>query len=291
MGISEHSCDAALFDRLNIPRVSPAELAGRLGNESADDIPDDIPDETPAGIAGDSWTLLRDTGAEAHLTLRRADKVSLSVDFTAGKTRHRSTESGHGAQSLIRAIGVSAFARKHGHLPRVIDATGGLCQDAWALASAGCELLVIEQHPVVHALVEDALQRASDRCADRDDIADTAARVRLVNANAATVLLSQSASEQNVIYLDPMYPARRKSAASKKGMQFLQLLLGPATQQDDAQLLGAALGSGVPRVVVKRPKGAEPLAGSELFDGQRTVIESPNTRYDIYISHENSDTA
>ena len=208
--------------------------------------------------------------------------------------------------------------KKHGALPCVIDATGGLCQDAWALASAGCRLLVIEQHPVVHALVADGLHRARLYASQHkqppvpqfkepqltepqlvntvndtpeDDIADTAARISLLHANASDYLSSMARHQQHVIYLDPMYPAKRKNAASKKGMQFLQSLLGPATPNNDAQLLGAATECGVPRVVVKRPKGAGLLAGSELFSGQRTVIESPNTRYDIYISHENSDTA
>jgi 16S rRNA (guanine1516-N2)-methyltransferase len=75
-----------------------------------------------------------------------------------------------------------------------------------------------------------------------------------------------------------MYPERRKSARVKKNMQLLQQLLGQ--DQDTEQLLQAALHCARQRVVVKRPKGAEPIPGFK----PTTRVESKKTRYDVYVS-------
>lgn len=229
-------------------------------------------------IAADGdWKLMREDSAIAALALVRPDAVSLTIDFTAGKTRHRTLESGMGAQALSKAVGVRQFVKEAGLYPTIIDATGGLGQDAWALASIGCEMIIFERHPVIHALLADGLARAEQDPQCRP----IAERMTLIHGDALLDLQGSCTSEAHAVYLDPMYPSRRKKAHSKKGMQFLHALLGPPADDDPALLL-KVLASGVSRVAVKRPKGAPLLAGSEQFTGQRTVIESPNTRYDIY---------
>ena len=65
----------------------------------------------------------------------------------------------------------------------------------------------------------------------------------------------------DVIYLDPMFPARRKSAAVKKKLQLLQQLERPATDEEAGELLRAALATGPRKVVVKRPAKGLDLAG------------------------------
>ncbi len=222
------------------------------------------------------WTLSR-TSEDQRLTLTRPDGVALCMDFTSGKTRHRTTESGMGVQGLSKALGTKNYLKHNGRYPAIVDATGGLGQDAWGLASLGCEVSIYERHPVVHALLSDALQRA---CSD-EQAASIANRVsvKLVDATEA---LQPHSTEAYAIYLDPMYPSRRKKASSKKGMQFLHELLGPPPAIDSPDLLEAALTSGAARVAVKRPAGAPLLAGSDSFSGQRTEISTPNTRYDIY---------
>ena len=221
----------------------------------------------------DDWILKVING---NLAILRPDGVSQTVDFTKGKSRHRSHEAAAGAPQLKKSLGVSAFKKRYARLPTVIDATGGWGQDTWAIASLGCSVTVIEQHPVVYAILACGLElaRLEPGCAD------TAARITLINQDACTVLSDRQA---DVIYLDPMYPHRgRKKADSKKGMQILQTLLGPSDDELSANLLHAATNSIANRVVVKRPKGADALESTQPFEGQRFVIESPNTRYDIY---------
>lgn len=232
-----------------------------------------------------AWVLVeKQTGSPrqvSSLELARPDGVRLSIDFAAGKARHRSHEAGKGIQPLARALGIPAFRRKHGRLPDIVDCTGGLGQDAWALASLGCRVTVIERHPLLHTLLENALARA--RVATESITRDTADRVTLLQADAREQLPQRVA---HAIYLDPMYPERtRKKADSRKGMQFLHALLGPPGTDEGSGLLPIALASDASRIVVKRPKGAEPLAGASHWRGQRTAIESANTRYDVYHLH------
>ena len=80
----------------------------------------------------------------------------------------------------------------------------------------------------------------------------------------------------DVIYIDPMYPDRKKSALVKKDMQILQRLHGK--DENTAELLDSALKFAKKRVVVKRPVQAETLSQKK----PNTCIKSKKTRYDIY---------
>lgn len=228
----------------------------------------------PAAVATqDHWVLRSLNG---HLAIVRPDGVFQYVDFTTGKSRHRSRQAGAGAVHLSRSLGIPTFKKRHGRLPTVIDATGGWGQDAWAIASLGCLVTVIEKHPIVYAILAHGLAKSADTL----ECQKFAERITLINQDACQSLKDMHA---DVIYLDPMYPNRaRKRADSKKGMQILQSLLGPGDEKQSAGLLDAALSSQARRVVVKRPKGADALAPEQHFQGQTFVIESPNTRYDVY---------
>jgi 16S rRNA (guanine1516-N2)-methyltransferase len=79
-----------------------------------------------------------------------------------------------------------------------------------------------------------------------------------------------------VVYLDPMFPGRNKSAAVKKEMQVFHHLVGP--DADASELLAAALGRARQRVVVKRPRLADPVAGPPPDH----VLEGVRNRFDLY---------
>jgi 16S rRNA (guanine1516-N2)-methyltransferase len=198
------------------------------------------------------------------------------VDFCGGKVAHRHHQ-GEGRRSPIaRAVGM-----KPGFTPKVLDATAGLGRDAFVLASLGCEVLLVEQSPVVHALLEDGLHRAREV----KELERIIARMSLVCSNAIHVLEDMDVtSRPDCIYLDPMYPHKGKTALAKKEMRTLQLLLG-ANQRGD-ELLAAARRSTRRRTAVKRPARAGFL-GERKPDFQ---ISSPKTRYDIYLPSRDSQT-
>lgn len=206
-----------------------------------------------------------------HLEIRDLDQdVTIHIDFVAGALAHRRQFGGGKNQPLGRAVGM-----KPGVTPRVLDATAGLAKDAFVLATLGCPVTMLERSPFVAALISDAMQRAAD---DESFIPLLKTGFELVNANAIDYLAElPAANKPDVIYLDPMYPERQKTALVKKNMKILQKLLGQDT--DTEQLLSAARKVAGKRVVVKRPKEA----GFVADEKPAFSIASKNTRYDIYL--------
>lgn len=196
---------------------------------------------------------------------RAGDKGSVWVDFTAGAAQHRRLHGG--GELLAKAVGRSKQ-------PAVWDATGGLGRDSFVLAGLGLNVHIFEQHPAVYCLLADGLARALLH----SDTAETASRLTLHHADAAEYMprLAAEIGRPQVVYLDPMYPERRKSAAVKKEMAFFHELVG--TAQNDATLLDAALATATARVVVKRPRLGDFLCGRQP-DYQYT---GKSTRFDVY---------
>lgn len=193
----------------------------------------------------------------------------VSVDFAGGALGHRRRFGGGRGQPLARAVGL-----KHGATPQVVDVTAGLGRDAFVLAHLGCSVRMVERVPLVAALLEDALARAA---AD-PDLAAVIGRMQLFGADSIRWLADLNTDAYpDVIYLDPMYPQRRKQALVKKEMQLFHILVG--ADQDAPALLARALTRVRKRVVVKRPRGAPPLEGPP----PTFAIHGPNTRYDVYV--------
>jgi len=192
------------------------------------------------------------------------------VDFLEGKADFRRRYGSSRDEGVIRAV-----ASKKNRTPTLLDATGGLGRDAFVLAAHGCRVTLVERQPVLAALLRDGLLRAA-----RDEkIARLAGeRLCLLAGDSREIMRGLPVAERpEVVYLDPMYPHRDKSALVKKEMVILRMLAGPDT--DSAELLAAARACATRRVVVKRPAGAEPLA--EL--PPNLVQKSGAHRFDIYL--------
>jgi len=205
-----------------------------------------------------------------HLELRTPDLAKpIRIDFTEGKNAHRRQFGGGRGQPLAKAVGL-----KKGATPTIIDTTAGYGKDAFVLATLGCHITLIERNPLLAALLEDAIARAR-LDPNTEQIAQ---RMTLIHADASEYLMALTPKQRpSVIYIDPMYPYRQKSALVKKEMQLLHQLIGPDT--DSEQLLDKARQAALKRVVVKRPKSSSSIADQK----PSTQIESKNTRYDIYL--------
>lgn len=192
---------------------------------------------------------------------------SIRADFVGGAAAHRRRFGGGSGQMIAKAVGVQAGVR-----PTVLDATAGLGRDAFVLAQLGCALTLIERQPLIHALLEDGLQRA---LAD-GEVAPIAAQMPLICGDAIEMMRAWPGSPPQVIYLDPMFPQRDKSAQVKKEMRLFRPLAG---DDDDAPaLLAAALALASHRVVVKRPRKAPAITG----ETPGYVLEGKSSRFDIY---------
>ncbi|NBC10965.1 MAG: class I SAM-dependent methyltransferase [Planctomycetes bacterium] len=209
----------------------------------------------PRGADADA--LLVVTPERLEVRVQRGDPTLVRARPTWIDLTSLDTTSGPGRSlqnPLLKAVGIR---KGDPHRPAVIDLTAGFGEDAWLLAAAGCTVTACEQHPVLFALLRDALRRAA---ATHPDLA---ARIRLHHADAVTWLARSDIDHRQtrILYLDPMFPAKRKTA-QRKPMRLARLLLGQdeaAAEAATARLFAAALGAGGRRVVVKRPAKAPPL--------------------------------
>ncbi len=196
---------------------------------------------------------------------------SLCVDFREGSADYRRQHGGGRKQAIARAVGL-----KHNWNPSVLDLTGGLGRDAFVLCGLGCDMTLIERSPAVALLLEDGIARARQDEWIGEMMRD---RFRLEHTEARQYLASLDQDHRpDVIYLDPMYPARRKNAAIKKEMRLIKLLVGEDPDADS--LLVPALQAANKRVVVKRPDYAPFLAERK----PDIEITSKSHRFDVYLT-------
>ena len=213
----------------------------------------------------------------SHLELRQLDEPkvgAVKVDFASDALTFRRLHGGGKKEAIARAIGLKGKDSLH-----VLDATAGLGRDAFVLASLGCVVDMIERSPVVAALLQDGLDRASF---DNELSTWIPKHMRLFHGVAVHLLLNwqdtePSLTRPDVVYLDPMFPHRKKNAAVKKEMRLFQQLLGP--DEDADLLLKPALALAKKRVVVKRPSGAPFLAGKK----PHIEMLGKANRFDVYL--------
>ena len=177
-------------------------------------------------------------------------------------------------EALLKAAGV-----KQGQSLHVLDATAGLGLDAFLFASAGAQVTMIERNVILHAMLADGLTRAAE--SEDDKVRAAVSRMQLLQGDSASVMQLSLASEVQIVYLDPMFPERKKSAKVKKNMFLLQQFLHSDAQAQD--LLAKALSVATKRVVVKRPRHAQFLEGQKPSFSQ----EGKSSRFDVYLCAPN----
>ena len=220
--------------------------------------------EPPTGLG----LILDDTGLQLK-DFDNPKQQGVMVDFLSGASEYRRAHGGAKKEPIAKAIGVKG---NQGRV--VIDATPGLGRDAFVLAGLGCTVYMVERSAVVAALLEDGIRRLALKAPD------LAARFRLLHGNSIKVLKQWPHEAAEAIYLDPMFPHRKKSALVKKEMKVFQTLLGADPDADG--LLAPALALATQRVVVKRPNYADALAAQT----PSMAITSKKHRFDVYLTQQ-----
>lgn len=203
---------------------------------------------------------------EQRLELRDNIDNPLFIDFLDKKMQYRLKQGSQSKEQIAKAVGLKKQIK-----PYVLDTTAGLGRDAYILASLGCEVHLIERSPILFFLLQDGLERA----AQHPNSADTVTRMQLSLGDARSLL--PTTTPPDVIYLDPMYPTRAKSALNKKEMRIVRTLVGE--DEDAGLLLKDALTHAKHRVVVKRPTSGMPLQGPN----PNFAIRGKTNRYDVYV--------
>lgn len=246
-----------LARQLNLPLQTESELENKRGEDA-------------------TWYLCVDSSGLSIQQLSRKAAGPVKVDFVGGKMGFRRQRQ-EATPDLVKAAGI-----KPGIRPLVWDLTAGLGQDAFTLARYGCQVVMFERHPVVHALLEDGLMRANMAAADGDEELEAIIRrMALLSRDSREILAARTLPPEleekaQVIYIDTMFPERSKSAKVKKEMQLFQHLVGANSDADE--LFELALAAEPHRLVVKRPRHAPPLANrkpSLQFKGKAI-------RFDVY---------
>lgn len=186
----------------------------------------------------------------------------------AGRLRQANLE----RELLVRASRLKNFSGR----PVLLDATAGLGEDSMLLAAAGFEVHMYENDPVIGALLEDAHRRALSDPA----VSGIASRMT-VHREDSIEAMHHLDYAPDVIFLDPMFPERQKSASVKKKFQLLQKLERPCSNEHE--LLEAAVDLRPLKIVIKRPvKGP-------FLDGRRPdySITGNAVRYDCLVFARN----
>ena len=192
---------------------------------------------------------------EDHWAIQHPDlKKPFSLTFDGGNLARRSRQ---GGETLARACGAAKGLR-------IIDATGGLGRDAYLLASAGAQVVALERDPTLAFFLTHNLERAG-----------LVEEVAVLQADAMDYLAE---NEADVVYLDPMFPHREKSAAVGGESRVLQAFASIPESREESELLEAAWQACRYRVVVKRPVKAPPLAGRAPVSS----LKGKAIRFDLY---------
>lgn len=172
-----------------------------------------------------------------------------------------------GRELLVKAARVRGVDE-----PTAVDCTAGLGEDSLLLAAAGFRVTLFERDKAIFALLADALERAS---AD-PRLAGIVCRMELVGGDSIEGLASLGFAP-DVVYLDPMFPGRTKSAAVKKKFQLLHHLEQPCEEEE--ALVEAALAAHPRKVVIKRPPKGPELAGIK----PSYTVSGKAVRYDVLV--------
>lgn len=211
----------------------------------------------------DELTLVRD---EEGLALVGEGQM-LRGDFTRMLPRIKAGRLN--SELLVKAAKIK---KAEGELTAV-DATAGLGEDSLLLAAAGFNVTLYERNPVVYELLKDALERA----AQIPELAPVVARMTAVHADSVAGMASLE-TPPDIILLDPMFPARQKSALVKKKLQMIQKLEQPC--DDEITLLLTAMEAKPKKLIVKRPPKGDYLAGLKPDHS----IEGKAVRFDCFAS-------
>jgi 16S rRNA (guanine1516-N2)-methyltransferase len=155
--------------------------------------------------------LITENGQVQLINRLEPKMTPLSINFL--NYYHDMTLGQGGRRLLLKALGVKDKVRRH-----VLDATAGLGRDAFFMAKFGLDVTMIERSPLLAQLLKHALQNNST----------TIKRLQLLTGDALKLIPTLAPFE--VIYLDPMFPAKKNKAKVKKDLQILQIL-----HQDEPQ--------------------------------------------------------
>ncbi|QIW10756.1 class I SAM-dependent methyltransferase [Francisella sp. LA112445] len=156
---------------------------------------------------------------------------------------------------------------------KVLDTTAGLGRDTFTLAARGHLVTSIEKDIYIYLLLCDALHRACKT----QSISHIAQNITLLNLDSNQYILTTE-KVYDCIYVDPMFPPRRKSAKVKQGMQVLHEVAFNDESHNTQLLKNILETKKTKKVIVKRPINADFLYNRK----PSSQLKGKTNRFDIY---------
>lgn len=179
-----------------------------------------------------------------------------SIDFVENKQNYLKKKTSIKNELISRALGAGKYGLN------VLDLSAGLGIDAVFLAQLGYMVTAIERNPLIYLALREALLHKPDLAL-------------LFKFGESLDYLQSNVVQADVIYFDPMFPEKTKSALPRQEMVFFRNLVG--TDADALKILECAIKiPGVKRLVVKRPIKAPALMKTA------TTIKGKLVRFDLY---------
>jgi 16S rRNA (guanine1516-N2)-methyltransferase len=198
------------------------------------------------------------------------ESQELTIDFLNDHINYSRKNHRGKSEIIARALGAGKGVKS------VLDLTCGLAQDAFFLAQLGFQVRAFERSEKLYSILSKALEKAKAEAPERADLQ----RLSIEFMDSRDYLKSAQFRDLDkmgmALYLDPMFPEKKKSALPRKEMQIFRTLVGD--DSDAGELFSLALKSSCDRVVVKRPLKAEPMS-----EGVVHRFEGTTVRYDLYI--------
>jgi 16S rRNA (guanine1516-N2)-methyltransferase len=153
---------------------------------------------------------------------------------------------------------------KKAFVPSVVDLSAGLGADGYLLHQLGCPIVLVERSKLVYILLKHNLSFAD---------------IKIYNLDARDYLKKLNSQRYpDVIYFDPIFPEKTKTALARKSARLLREVVGD--DLDSQEVFELALKSAKKRVVVKRPLHAKniSLLKPDIVYSGKTI------RFDVYLT-------
>jgi len=235
----------------------------------------------------DNW-LVQEAARIQQLYVTQEPDAEITVYFGKEGVELRKTNKPHqngfrvDFSTIDRRTGAGNLSKKQplpkaiGSCKTIIDATAGFSVDAARLTLMGFRVVAFEKSPILALMVRDAIRRTQEDASLFEALCN---KLECVEADSAARLLT--IPKPDVIYLDPMFPPKRKKSALPPGpIQLIQSLVGYDNIHETKALFQIALTRASSRVVVKRPNHAPTLGENPIVIHKGKLV-----RYEVYRPH------
>lgn len=193
------------------------------------------------------------------LQFHSAELGKMSFDFLEQFSYHQKCKYAISKEPLARALAIKGAGEKR----KIWDATCGTGKDSLLIFYFGAELVAFERNPAIYLLLKDAMR-----------LYPLDFQINFGDASKEAIDFNSSARPE-VIYYDPMYPTKKKSALARKEMRIFKEIVG--ADEDSALFFEWAMKTATDRVVIKRP-----LEASFIVREPTASYKGKSTRYDMY---------